>query len=606
MASVLQVSFVDDAFGSGTTLTTPSTGTGSFAAACTVGSGIEVWATCSANGTPPTLTDSAGQSYGVPKASSFNAGLGNQAVFVWTLDSNASATKLTHTITYGSAQSGKGIFVKEIGGPVAFNNAIINLQGSPGAGANVITSTAITPSVVNTFLSALSMEIFVGNGSNLAAGTNYALNAAVFWKFGGATVLAKAEESTSLLGTLTATAATFTDAVLGAAGTYATGLVMWAPGNTAPQPFYGDESELFFSQDDEYYEQSWLIEVAQSAPVGAAQPPLPVQSDEAHLFWEEYEDPVVEDSQWSGPILPNAPPQPVEDGWVDVEQLDDEWAIPAATDSAPVTAAVVIVGLQYYGEHAETADEDATDEWVGADDSAPVGPPQPPLPVEDPLALLEDDHTDEAVGVDDSAPVGADAPTPAPFQYFGEHAETADEDPTDESIGEDSAPVGLAQPPLGPDDPCAFLEEDHSDESIGEDSAPVGVNAPAAVSFQYFGQDAELADEDLTDEAVGDDSAPVGTAAAIPGPAIVVEDPLSLFDDDQTDNWDAGTIDSAPVIPNFVPVPASQFFEDPWTQFEDDNDDQTVDLQEYSAPVGPDNPPTPIIRQRRGWVPTWA
>lgn len=228
-ASVLQVAFVDDAFGSGTTLATPSTGTGSFGAACTVGSGIEVWATCSADGTPPALTDSAGQSYGVPKASSFNAGFGNQAVFVWTLDSNASATKLTHTITYGTAQTGKGIFVKEIAGPVAFNNAGINLQPVPGAGANVITSGTITPTVVNTFLSAISMEVFLGNGSNLAAGTNYALNAAVFWKFGGATVLAKAEERTTLLGTLTATAATYTDATNGASGTYVTGLVMWAP-----------------------------------------------------------------------------------------------------------------------------------------------------------------------------------------------------------------------------------------------------------------------------------------------------------------------------------------------------------------------------------------
>lgn len=222
-ASVLQEAFGDDAFVSGTTIT--SAALGAFA---TIGSTLEAWVTCSNFGTAPTVQDSAGQSYTL-KSSVFDASHGDQALHLFVFPNNASTLKLTATATYGAAQTGKGIWLKEIGGVVAasYDNCHLDIINAPGTGTDAVAGTAVSPTLSPVLCSALVMEALIGDGRDIAAGTGYTLGASGF-TFGG-NVLAKSESKR--LASVTSTAATATAATNGASGVYLVGLAMYDESN---------------------------------------------------------------------------------------------------------------------------------------------------------------------------------------------------------------------------------------------------------------------------------------------------------------------------------------------------------------------------------------
>lgn len=238
-ASVLQEAFADDAFGSGTTLTTPALGSNA-----AVGSTIEVWFTVSNTATLPTVTDSASQTY-TSKGTVFDATHGSQQLSLFVCQNNASATKLTVTATFTGAQTGKALWVKEIGGVSAtsYDNSNLLIKSAPGTGANAVTNTAVTPSSSPVLCSGIAMECFVGNGSDLAAGTGYTLGTSG-WAYGSGTVLAKSESKR--LATSVSTAGTFTAATNGASGIYLVGLSMYDESsgavNTTITPTVGSET----------------------------------------------------------------------------------------------------------------------------------------------------------------------------------------------------------------------------------------------------------------------------------------------------------------------------------------------------------------------------
>lgn len=230
-ASVLQEATpADDAFGTGTAITSNA-----FGANATIGSTIEVWVTVSNTATlPTTVQDSAGQTY-VNKGTVFNNVTGGaQQLSLYVLQNNASATKLTVTATWTAAQSGKGIWQKEIGGvtSTAYDNSNVTFIHNPGTGSNAVTGGAITPSTSPVLCSAIVMEDFVGNGSDLAAGTGYTLGT-TGWAYGSGTVLAKSQSKR--IATAVSTAATMTAAANGATGIYLVGLAMYdeAAGGTS-------------------------------------------------------------------------------------------------------------------------------------------------------------------------------------------------------------------------------------------------------------------------------------------------------------------------------------------------------------------------------------
>lgn len=220
-ASVLQEAFADDSGGSGTAVTSAA-----FGANATVGSTIEVWVVCAFNASnlPSTVLDSASQSY-TNKGVTFDA-TASQSMALYVLQNNASATKLTVTATYGTAQTLKGIWVKEIGGvgAVSYDNKNITSIDTPGTGANAVAGTAITPATSPVLCSAIALECNFGNGTDLAAGTGYTLGTSG-WNFGGGNVLAKSQSKR--LTSVTSTAATFTAATNGASGSYLVGLAMY-------------------------------------------------------------------------------------------------------------------------------------------------------------------------------------------------------------------------------------------------------------------------------------------------------------------------------------------------------------------------------------------
>lgn len=221
--AILQEWFADDAFGTGTALSS-----GAAPNNCTPGSTIEVWCSVSNFATAPTLSDSATQSYGTNKGLVYNAVTGGaQQLSLFVLQNNASATKLNVTMTFGAAQSGKAIWCREVGGVSAtsYNNSNLTFIQAPGTGANSVQNTAISPSGYPVFCSAIAMEDFIGNGSDLASGTGFTLDSAG-WAYGTGTVLAKTSHLTSNLAS-GSQAALYTAATNGTRGTYLVGLAMY-------------------------------------------------------------------------------------------------------------------------------------------------------------------------------------------------------------------------------------------------------------------------------------------------------------------------------------------------------------------------------------------
>lgn len=234
--SVLQEVKADDSFVSGTTQASPP-----LTSAATLGSTIEVWVT-GGSVAPGSVVDSASQTYTMQRFT-FDGGAG-QGLSLWTKANNGSATALVVTATFGLNQSGKGVWVKEIGGATltGFDISVpIATVVNPGTGANAIATTSATPTNAPALCSSLAMECSTGNGSDLAAGTGYTLGT-TGWAFGGANVLAKS--SSKRITSAVSTDATWTAAVNGAAAQYLVGLAFYdeAAGAAAPTVQQQDDS----------------------------------------------------------------------------------------------------------------------------------------------------------------------------------------------------------------------------------------------------------------------------------------------------------------------------------------------------------------------------
>lgn len=206
-AQPIQESPTDDGGGGGQT-TLQST---AFASNCKLHNTIACFVTVSGNATPPTsVIDDAGQHYTL-RTTAFDSGAGNQAVHLYDFQNNASATKLRVTATYGTNQTGFGIWPAELDSTAlaSFDNADSRISIFAGTGANAITSNVITPTSSAALCYSLIMEILNGDGSGIVPGTGY--TAGVFgWNFGGPTPLGRSQWK--LLTSATPTAATATDA----------------------------------------------------------------------------------------------------------------------------------------------------------------------------------------------------------------------------------------------------------------------------------------------------------------------------------------------------------------------------------------------------------
>ena len=373
----------------------------------------------------------------------------------------------------------------------------------------------------------------------------------------------------------------------------------------APVQDYGEDAELYFCGDDDMAAELWIEEASLSAPVSTPQVlPSYETDDETHLWWEDYDEPLIEDGQWSGPIQPNAPPYQVEDQFphFDFDVGDDyEWFI---SDSAPVGIAQPSSPV----EDPQGADsDDAGDDWdTLADYASPVGGNAAvvqSLAIEDAWAH-EDDPSDEW-NADDSSSVGANQPSP-PIEDAWDHWP---DDYEDELIVLDDASFEN----LWYDDPWEWTEDVHEDD-LTDDGSNVR-NGNAVVAAPLTPEDAWLHEDDSSDEWNADDSIPVGPNQPPRGPddawdwiddeppyllvgsyqqtdnLCPVEDAWS-WDDHEGDDWDIG--DSAPVGANGIgQTPLGP--DDAWSH-EDDHTDEP--FGDDSAPVGLAQPAPPV---EDGW-----
>lgn len=195
-----------------------TTSPGALTSAALAGSSIEFFVIWNGSSSSlPTVTDSASQTY-VQKGSVIVDNNDGLNVVVFLLQNNASATTLTVTATWGSAQTFVGSHVKEIASvtTTSFQVTAGQNQVTPGTGTDAISSGSITPSAQPNLISAYSF--CDGNGTALAAGTGYTSGIGG-WDGGSGNLLLTESQRTT--GT-SATAATFTDTVNGGTRRYLT------------------------------------------------------------------------------------------------------------------------------------------------------------------------------------------------------------------------------------------------------------------------------------------------------------------------------------------------------------------------------------------------
>lgn len=363
---------------------------------------------------------------------------------------------------------------------------------------------------------------------------------------------------------------------------------------------FGDFPQLLAGEDDGHEADATAIlcMTYDSAPVGPAATLLQNQDEwPSHEWGDHYEEPLVNDLEWSGPIQPNAPPDifrnddlfglffedenatdellldefqqpalatmPVEDPW---PHFDDETQEETLDwDSQPVGAPATF--LQYFGEDAETRfleDESAADELL-LDDV-----PQPIVVasfVEDAWDWSQDESLDETLDFD-SAPVGAAAVF---AQYFGEDAESTLLDELDEGDWWIDEPVSVPITTIqyyGED--AEAWHDDQDEQWLDFDGQPVG---PAAVVAQYYGDDAELAADDQGEDLLDTDQ--------VLAPVLAPQPP-----EDAWDHWSDETHEEFPPPPDpAVPPPiAPPIVEDGWDWSADETLEETLDF--YDQPIG--------------------
>lgn len=195
-----------------------------FASACLAGSTIEVWVTSGTNGTQPTVSDSAAQSY-TQQATAID-GTDPQTLTLFTFQNNASATALTVTASWGATSvSNRGVWLREITGVGAapLQNSTAVFKASPGVGADSIqTTTAISgtaPMLVSALAHANNAAPTAGVGTGFILGTSG-------WQQNGAGVGLAVSESQILIAN-TSVYGSFTNSNPGGSGNFIVGVAVY-------------------------------------------------------------------------------------------------------------------------------------------------------------------------------------------------------------------------------------------------------------------------------------------------------------------------------------------------------------------------------------------
>lgn len=365
-------------------------------------------------------------------------------------------------------------------------------------------------------------------------------------------------------------------------------------GGATGQQYAGDDAECFFA-DDDCYEELWIAEVTNSAPVPRPPQSFP-QNEEQHFWWEdEHEEPIAETFGWFGPVGANAPPaiSPIpEDGWywgADDDQVT--FALVESYQQSDNPATVVPMVPPEDAWNWSIDDDQITFALVESYQQSDNRAPNPVSPTDDPWDWTEE-YEDELVILDDvnleippqlddgwywneSEDVGTwllvdsyqqsdNAQAPNVGQLCDDAWDWAQpDDHSDEPFGDDSAPVGRNQPQLPAQDPDGADLDDVGDDwehFATCDSAPVSANfippasAPAEDAWDW-------SPEDHTDDLQDDDGSNVKNPNQ---PAQPVEDAPGADHDDAGDDWENTVTDSAPVGASGQAIAASQLFEDSW------------------------------------------
>lgn len=440
-----------------------------FSSSLTSGSSLHLFGTADSAATSISSADSLNGTHGAALDSLVDPS-GPTRVSHFKFDGSAAGAS-TVTITPNTSQPFCGILIREIGGTSGYDGVHpSNFQGTaPGTATDAVTSGTGTPSVQPGLISALSGSFNATTAVEPAtAGTGMSMGIRA-WTFGGAFPTAAMSESKRYTAT-TAIAATFTATQTGDLFITLAAFFKEASGGAVAPQYFGEDAEIAYGTDEEVFDESWVIDVASSAPVGFNQPPLP-QPDETFIFWwDDYDDPEVNDLQWSGPVQPNAPPAPIHDESDlfedDIGEDSESWIF---GDSQPVgpnafTGTPPADAFDY--------DEDHTDDWEWFDSAAVSSTvSQPPL-FDDPWPY-DEDHTDD--WNEESAPIGPDQPArPAEDAYpWDDPEEWLDEQPDDDGFNVRNA-SNIPLPGNGPEDAWPWDDpEDYTDDIWDDDGSNV-------------------------------------------------------------------------------------------------------------------------------------
>lgn len=388
-----------------------------------------------------------------------------------------------------------------------------------------------------------------------------------------------------------------------------------AAGASAWDDDFGDFPQILAGEDEGHEAEATAIlcMTYESAPVGPNAVPLQSQDEWPFFDWgDQYEEPLVNDLEWSGPIQPNAPPEIFRDDELIslglLESIDEESLDFTGEGGVGPNA----VFLQYYGEDAEQPPVDDIDEQWFEFDAAPVGlnatfaqyfgedaervfledesaadellldePAQPVIAaavVDDPWPHFDDETQEETLDLEGAASVN---PAAVFAQYFGEDADVGVlDDATDEETldlnGDGSVGSGATFAQYyGEDAELDQCDDSTHEETLDWDSQPVG--APASFA-QYFGEDADvaIADDASDEETLDYDGPPVGPSASVA--QYFGEDSEALFLEDEASTDDL-LLDEVQQ-PLVLATPA----EDAWPHFDDEGAEEPADSD--SAPVG--------------------
>lgn len=303
--------------------------------------------------------------------------------------------------------------------------------------------------------------------------------------------------------------------------------LMFVEAGAAPSP-QPPEDAWDFCYDDT--DDDWVIEAANTT---SAIPNAPIAQktpdEDLNLWWEDYDEPVVEDSQWSWPVVPNAPPLPTEDQWIWTEEIweddltDDAYNVRIANFIAPTVTLIVDDSWNWF----------ETEEYL--------------------FPLVESYQQQDAVIV---------LPGLGPEDAWDWAEDETSTFTLVESYQQQDFVAPL--PSLGPED-AWYWEEEFEDELVILDDA--NFNAPQPAEDVQF------------DDEVGDpwedtlESGPVGPSAAVVPPQLAEE---TQYDDEVGDDWEA-TLEYTPVGPN-KPQLASNGAEDQFFWDEENTADDWFDV----------------------------